>query len=274
MAALDLYFNTYRCEGDWLAASDNPAPALVLVHGWGLHGGVWDSLMPRLLQHFEVTVVDLPGMGRSPVRAHQYDLDYLVEQLLAIAPPQALWMGWSLGGLATLAIAARFPERVTGVVTLATSPQFTRSEGWDAAMDPVLLEQFMAIFEEDWEGTLIRFLALQCKGSDSMRADVKELRDMLYFHGIPAQQALRGGLRILKESSVVAELSEIQCPTLHILGEHDHLVPAALLGVLQKHQPTAQTCLIEGVSHVPFLSAPDVVATAIDDFLRESGLCP
>ena len=38
---------------------------LVLIHGWGMHGGVWDNVVPQLAQHFSVHCVDLPGHGYS-----------------------------------------------------------------------------------------------------------------------------------------------------------------------------------------------------------------
>ena len=40
-------------------------PALVLLHGWGLHGGVFALLRARLEPHFTVHCVDLPGHGHS-----------------------------------------------------------------------------------------------------------------------------------------------------------------------------------------------------------------
>ncbi|MGB5339321.1 MAG: alpha/beta fold hydrolase, partial [Gammaproteobacteria bacterium] len=40
-------------------------PDLLLVHGWGLHSGIWDGLAPLLEPHYRVTRMDLPGHGRS-----------------------------------------------------------------------------------------------------------------------------------------------------------------------------------------------------------------
>ena len=40
-------------------------PALVLIHGWALHGGIFAPLVERLAPHFELHVVDLPGHGHS-----------------------------------------------------------------------------------------------------------------------------------------------------------------------------------------------------------------
>lgn len=39
-------------------------PDLVLLHGWGMHGGVWDDTVEAFIDDWRVTVIDLPGHGR------------------------------------------------------------------------------------------------------------------------------------------------------------------------------------------------------------------
>ncbi|HNE00663.1 MAG TPA: pimeloyl-[acyl-carrier protein] methyl ester esterase, partial [Plasticicumulans sp.] len=38
-------------------------PDLVLLHGWGMHGGVWDDTVEAFIDDWRVTVIDLPGHG-------------------------------------------------------------------------------------------------------------------------------------------------------------------------------------------------------------------
>ncbi len=38
---------------------------LVMLHGWGMHGGLWSGAAEQLSQHFTVMAVDLPGHGYS-----------------------------------------------------------------------------------------------------------------------------------------------------------------------------------------------------------------
>jgi pimeloyl-[acyl-carrier protein] methyl ester esterase len=40
-------------------------PDLVLLHGWGMHGGVWGDFALRLAEHHRVHAIDLPGHGYS-----------------------------------------------------------------------------------------------------------------------------------------------------------------------------------------------------------------
>ena len=104
------FHNTYRPTGVSMEDADD----IVLIHGWGLHAIVFDDIVPALLEHFRVTVVDLPGMGQSPLPNDDYTLDFLAEQVLAIMPERAHLLGWSLGGLVALAMADKAPEREIG----------------------------------------------------------------------------------------------------------------------------------------------------------------
>jgi pimeloyl-[acyl-carrier protein] methyl ester esterase len=264
MTKLALYHDIFK------STSANPdPPEMILVHGWGLHSIVWDDVMPGLLEHFQVTVVDLPGLGRSPMPGGDYNLDYLAQHVLEVAPEKAVWVGWSLGGLVAMRVASQHPERVSALVSVSSSPQFTASDNWPAAMRADILQGFIDVFEDDWEGTLIRFLALQCKDSATIKKDIRQLKDIVMFHGLPAQKALREGLQILKNESLLSELAHIKVPTLHVFGENDNLIPVGVSALVKDAQPGCQTSVIKGVSHVPFVSAPDLFLQAVMDFLRE-----
>ena len=264
---LTLYHDRYRCTGNM----DNP-PELIVLHGWGMHSLVWDEVMPALLEHFQVTVVDLPGLGRSPMPGGEYTLDYLVEHVLAVAPAKAVWLGWSLGGMVAMRTASQFPERVAGLITVASTPKFVADGQWPLAMKEEVLKAFQQVLLEDAEGTLIRFLSLQCKDSERIKDDIRALKELVYFHGIPAQKALRCGLEILQAVDLRQDLQRIQCPTLHLFGERDHLIPVGVSDAVGDLQPAAHTAVIKGVAHLPFLSAPDLFIAACTDFLREQQL--
>src|SRR5437764_14705030 len=38
---------------------------LVLIHGHAASGGAWQRVLPFLVPHYQVIIVDLPGYGRS-----------------------------------------------------------------------------------------------------------------------------------------------------------------------------------------------------------------
>src|SRR5699024_2488642 len=126
---------------------------------------------------------------------------------------------------------------------------------------------------EDYEGTLIRFLALNCKGARSMRQDVARLKEILYFCGLPAHRALREGLGVLRDTDLRAQLATLAMPLRMIFGEQDHIVPAAAMAAIEPLlNDKGDTALIEQVAHVPFLSAPNTFTRAVHDFYRQRRL--
>ncbi|MDE2139813.1 MAG: alpha/beta fold hydrolase, partial [Gammaproteobacteria bacterium] len=132
-----------------------------LVHGWALHGGVWDSLVPELARSWRVTRVDLPGHGRSRALPMPATLSALVSLVVHAAPQSAVWLGWSLGGLVALQAALDFPQRVRALILVSSTPRFVTAPDWDCAMAPERLAEFSLALARDYRGTVQRFLALQ-----------------------------------------------------------------------------------------------------------------
>ena len=118
-------------------------PPLVFVHGMGVSSASWKAQMDALEGRFTVVALDLLGHGRSPVPSDPdlYSRDGALEDLddvldsLDDASEKPVLVGHSLGGYLCLAYAATRPERIRGLVVLATGPGFRdpeKREGWNA----------------------------------------------------------------------------------------------------------------------------------------------
>lgn len=262
--SLALYHDSYA------ATKNEPEKGhIVLLHGWGMNSLVWDELIPYLNEAYKITVIDLPGLGRSPMPAGEYDLKYLLDHVLSVAPENAIWVGWSLGGLVVQKIAAEYPERVSRAIVVAGTPKFVSDPDWVNAMSAPIFDKFFQMLEEDWQGTLIRFLTLQCKNSESIKEDTKKLREILFHHGLPATKALREGLRVLEQEDLREALSNIKVPIAFLLGAKDNLIPIAIKDALIQVNPNILQFEIPGASHVPHLSHPAETASAIHAFLND-----
>ena len=172
---------------------------VVLIHGWGSHGGVWTEIARELVMDFRVTVPDLPGHGRTRDFApHAFTPEAMAEQIRGVLHGPAVWVGWSMGGLVALAAAQQLARAVPGFVLVNATPKYVQSPDWPHAMQPSVLEQFAQNLEQDYAGTLERFLTLQMAAGED-RAVLRRLREEMFRYGEPVTAALHAGLRLLKE---------------------------------------------------------------------------
>lgn len=248
----------------------NPAaPTLVLLHGWGLHSGVWRDFLPLLTPHVHVRCIDLPGFGRSSVMTAPATLDGMVDAVMQAAPARAIWAGWSLGGLVALAAAARHPGSVTALVLLAATPCFVQRSHWATAMPRTHFDAFLRAVGQDAGIALKQFLALQCRGSATMKNDLRFLQEILRQQDLPVASALFAGLAVLGENDLRDRITGLDVPLLALTGEHDDLVPAVVGAALQALNPRCTALAVAGAAHVPFVSHPVQCRDALLTFLRE-----
>lgn len=96
-------------------------PALMLIHGFGEDGTVWDDVVNQLEDDYLLIIPDLPGIGLSaeflPASGY-FDLKDLAGEMLAILVAEKLekcvMLGHSMGGYVTLAFAETYPEFLSG----------------------------------------------------------------------------------------------------------------------------------------------------------------
>jgi pimeloyl-ACP methyl ester carboxylesterase len=110
---------------------------IVLEAGGGSDLGGWHDVPALLARETGATVVayDRAGFGRSGLGAASLTPDQEVANLYralraVAAPEKTIHVGHSYGGLLTLLAAARFPDRVQGVVLVdAMNPRFVEKTG-------------------------------------------------------------------------------------------------------------------------------------------------
>lgn len=245
-------------------------PALVLIHGWALHGGIFAPLVEQLASDFQLHLVDLPGHGHSRQDPTPLGLPFVVNAIAAATPP-AVWCGWSLGGLYALHAAATVPK-VRGVAMIASVPRFTQGPGWPNAAPPTLFAQFADELARDYAGTIGRFLALDTGAGAQATATLRQLRDALLQRGQPDPGALQQALRLLADSDLRGALPALGKPGLWLAGQRDRLVQPAAMHAAAALAGTGHRALtLDGTGHAPFVSQPDVVAAQLRQFVAALG---
>ena len=239
-------------------------PELVLLHGWGAHSGVWQTVLPMLSENFRVTCIDLPGHGNSPALADN-SIDSWAKAVLEVAPEKAIWLGWSLGGLIGQRAASMEKARLEKLILLSSTPKFVASEGWPDAVDEKTFHEFYAEVVREPSVSLLRFIAIQTRGSKTASEDSRVLRKTL-LDPAPKPDALDVGMQLLLATDLREKLNEIACPVFVLGGERDSLVPKKALSVISKLFVNAKYHVIKRAGHAPFLSHPDEFHKLVSDF--------
>ncbi|HAU5565212.1 TPA: pimeloyl-[acyl-carrier protein] methyl ester esterase [Serratia fonticola] len=239
---------------------------LVLLHGWGLNAEVWQNIVPRLSPHFRLHLVDLPGFGRSQGFGALTLVD-MAQQLVPQLPERAVLLGWSLGGLVASQIALTQPERVTALISVASSPCFTAHEDWPG-IKPETLESFQQQLSNDFQRTVERFLALQTMGTENARQDARQLKEVVLSQPMPSVAVLEGGLEILREVDLRAQLPQLTMPFMRLYGSLDGLVPRRIAKQLNEALPCSPAVVMEKAAHAPFISHPDTFCQHIIYFIQ------
>jgi pimeloyl-[acyl-carrier protein] methyl ester esterase len=238
---------------------------LVLLHGWGTHPLIWEPLLAKLPSDWKVHNLPLPGYAGSD-SVSPYGLDELVGALASRLPERAVVVGWSLGGLAAMLMAARWPERIHRLVLIGATPCFVSRPDWPFAVAPDVFDGFAQSLARDYEDTLRRFLALQAQGSSSMREVLRTLRIRLLSLPRPSNLALSGGLKILQECDLRNVLPSMPINLVH--GSGDRLAPIEAARWLANQSVGGHFLDIKGAGHAPFLSHPDEVAAFMTDVVN------
>ena len=240
---------------------------LVLLHGIGGRASGWAPVQQALAAAGQASLAwDMPGYGESPTIS-PYDFDGLADALAVLLDAQglqqAVLVGHSLGGMVALQMWARHPQRVAGLVLVASSPAFGHGSG---DFQKAFVAQRLAPLEagrsmQDVAAGLIPTmvapgysgpglaLALACMGSIT-----------------PA--AYKAALGALVQFEQRTALPTVQVPTLCIAGEHDRTAAPSVVQRMAEKIPKAQYQCLNGVGHLLTFEQPERFAGALLPFLR------
>jgi pimeloyl-ACP methyl ester carboxylesterase len=103
-----------------------PGPTTLLLHGIGNYGRYWDLFADAVAGRLALIAPDARGHGESGRPSDGYaPADFAADALAvldAVRIERAVVVGHSMGGLHSITLAARHPERVRGLVIVDASP--------------------------------------------------------------------------------------------------------------------------------------------------------
>ncbi|MEM9539157.1 MAG: alpha/beta fold hydrolase [Cyanobacteria bacterium P01_E01_bin.42] len=258
-------------------------PPLLLVHGFGASTDHWRKNMVELQEDFEVWAIDLLGFGRSEKANAQYSGDLWRDQLhdfiTEIIGKPVVLAGNSLGGYASLCVAAQRPQSAVGLVLLNSAGPFSET-GDTVKNNPVktaIARATRFIFLQPW-GCFLLFQYLRRRKIirrtlEKVYLDKSAVTDRL-VEEIYAPSCDRGALQVFASVFKSPQgdkndvlLSQLQHPLLMIWGEGDPWMQARdRAAKFRQYYPNLSEHFLQA-GHCPHDEVPQQVNAIIRDWI-------
>ncbi|GAA3392783.1 alpha/beta fold hydrolase [Cryptosporangium minutisporangium] len=231
-------------------------PAIVLLNSLGTTAAMWDRVVPRLAESFEVLRYDQRGHGNAPVRPTT-GLDDLVDDLLGVLDRRGVarvhLAGISIGGMIALRAASRVPDRVASVTALCCAAALDR-RSWTERARTVRehgLDAIVPAVIERWFTTEFR-----SRRPEAVRASTEMLRST-------PREGYAVGCDVLAEADVRADLPGITARTLVVGGAEDPATPPDEQHAIARAIPHAHVEILPAVAHLAPIAEPETIAKLI-----------
>jgi pimeloyl-ACP methyl ester carboxylesterase len=246
-------------------APDPTLPTLVFVHGAALDHSIW-ALQSRYFAHhgYSVLALDLPGHGRSAglaLASVAAIADWLIAVQDAVGIAQATLIGYSLGALAALDAAGRYPSRVSRLALLGPSVPMPVA---DVLLDAARANDHLAYeLITGWSYSAAHQLGGNRQPGMWMTGNGMRLMERC------APGVLHTDLLACHEySGGLAAAATLRCPVLMLLGERDQMAPPKNTRALIAALDSPSVVTIPDCGHSLMAEAPDAVLDALRRFLQ------
>jgi 3-oxoadipate enol-lactonase len=224
------------------------APVL-LVQGLGAEKNSWNLQRAMLALRHRTIALDNRGAGRSDKPTGTYTLEQMADDAVAVLDhagiESAHVVGLSMGGAISQIIALKHPHRVRSLTLVATA---CRNHEWREE----LLTSWARVAEQEGMTALGKEAARWMIGPRSFRRLLPALGWMgplQLFNPAGAFVSQVQAILATDDRDLHAELSNITCPTMVVVGNQDILTPRGDAEEIASLIPTAELVIISGGAH-------------------------
>lgn len=244
---------------------DRSLPSVVFIHGAANDHSVW-ALQSRYFAYhgWNALAVDLPGHGASngtPRAAVGAMADWLAALLDELKIERAAVVGHSMGSLAALETAARYPKKISKLVMVGTAVPMAVS---DTLLNAAVANEHAAFdMVNIWGHTANAQIGSNplpgvWMAGDFLRLLEKSKRDVL-GNDLKACNDYKDG---------IASAAKVTCPALLLLGKHDLMTAPRMTKGLTTALKNCRVVTLDRAGHIPMAEEPDGALEALKNFLN------
>jgi 3-oxoadipate enol-lactonase len=240
-------------------------PVVVLSHSLASSLRMWDPQMEMVRSHFRVLLYDTRGHGQSEATPPPYTLEELAEDAIglldALKIERVHWVGLSMGGMIGQAIALNYPQRLLSL-SLCDTSSIVPPE-----MQPVWEERIEGVrtigMTSQLEATMERwFTASYLQSNSPMLRLIKE--EFL----ATSREGYIGCASAIRRLNYLDRLSEIELPTLIMVGEDDPATPVSASQAIHERIKESKLVVLPSCRHLSNVEQAEAFNRHLLEFLR------
>jgi pimeloyl-ACP methyl ester carboxylesterase len=243
---------------------------VVLLHGFGEDGGIWDNQIVFLKNKFQLLVPDLPGSGQSELTGDM-SMEGMAATIKAILDTEKInsctLIGHSMGGYITLAFAEKYPQYLEGFGLFHSTAYPDSEEKKNIRRKGITFIRQYGAFE------FLKTTSPNLFSENFRKKDQNIVPDFISsLNNFSPEALVRYYEAMIQRPDRTDVLKKTKVPVLFVAGESDSAVP--LKDILKQcHLPVLSYFYILGQSgHMGMLEEPDESNSLLEDFLNKINL--
>jgi proline iminopeptidase len=252
-------------------------PCFVLHGGPGLDHSYFKPWLSPLAETMQLIYVDHRGTGRSErVPVETCTIEQMADDVEELRKHLGLGkvsvLGNSFGGMWALVYALRYPENLSRLILVTTTPSHEFYQAAEQEIARRATPEQKATMPALFEGTVT---------TDEQFKRWWDVMMPLYFahwNPVRGQEMIERGVdnplvaaymfaQIIPSYDVRAQLGQIRVPTLVVAGRHDWVTPVGESEQIAERIPDAEFVVFEKSGHMPFIEEQSAFIDTVKRFV-------
>jgi pimeloyl-ACP methyl ester carboxylesterase len=254
---------SYEIEGEGIP--------IMLVHGFGEDGYVWNEVASALSSNYQIIIPHLSGSYLSPIHdlllVNNLSMESMAEDLLKIIEAEKIdkvvMLGHSMGGYITLAFAEKYSERLLAFGLIHS----TSYEDSDVKKQARL--KSIEFLKNNTTKSFLEVATPNLFGAQYKETHPEKINELIERASQITEASMMAYLRAMRKRKDRTEiLKKTTKPVFFCIGMQDNAVNPED-AITQSKIPThSQTLILEEAGHQSMMEAPEKLVAAIRKFLK------